>query len=171
MIYFTSDLHFGHANIIKFCNRPFSSVKEMNMQLVINYNSVVSNKDTTYILGDFAMRMPKAEVESILNSLNGNKVLIIGNHDDSSVINAKGWSSVHTVYELRDKDIHIVLSHFPMRSWNKSHYGSYHLYGHHHGGIEDYGFSFDVGVDAQNYFPISLDKVIDKMSTKTIKKY
>ena len=79
-IYYISDLHFGHANIMKFDNRPFNSVEEMNKALIDNWNSVVTDKDTVMILGDFCWGL-EDEWISILNKLRGTKQLILGNHD------------------------------------------------------------------------------------------
>lgn len=78
-IWFTSDHHFGHANIIKYCNRPYNSVAHMNALMVSAWNSVVEPEDTVYYLGDFAMQPHM--VTAILPTLNGTKVLIAGNHD------------------------------------------------------------------------------------------
>lgn len=81
MIYFTADTHFGHENVIRFCNRPFSSADEMDEMLIQNWNSRVKDNDTVYILGDMFFR--SANAESILQRLKGKKRLIIGNHDGS----------------------------------------------------------------------------------------
>lgn len=81
MIYFISDTHFFHQNIIKYCDRPFPSVEEMNEQLIKNWNQVVTEEDEVYFLGDFAMRGSTIEVKKILQQLKGRKYLIRGNHD------------------------------------------------------------------------------------------
>ena len=80
MIYFTSDTHFQHTNIIKYCNRPFKDVDEMNERLINNWNSIVSNDDTIYHPGDFCLSNDK-EIINIFKRLNDNKILICGNHD------------------------------------------------------------------------------------------
>lgn len=76
----TADCHFGHTNIIEYCGRPFSSIHEMNFELTRRWNSVVTQSDTVYILGDFAMGN-KASIPTYANKLNGRKILILGNHD------------------------------------------------------------------------------------------
>ena len=81
MIYYTSDLHFGHKNIIKYENRPWSSVKEMDQGLIDRWNNRVKNRDLVYILGDFTLSVSTSYVENILTALKGRKVLITGNHD------------------------------------------------------------------------------------------
>lgn len=81
MIYFTSDLHLGHENILRFANRPFGSVEEMNRTLIANYNALVREEDTVYILGDLTYRIPLTEAEPLIAKLNGKKHLIKGNHD------------------------------------------------------------------------------------------
>ena len=84
MIYFISDTHFYHSNIIKYCDRPFKDTNEMNETIINNWNSIVKNNDTIYHLGDFCLST-NDEIKSIFNKLNGNKILIRGNHDRKSV--------------------------------------------------------------------------------------
>ena len=86
--YFISDLHLGHENIIRLCERPFSDVDEMNKKLIKNWNNKVTAKDDVYIIGDIAYRS-KEDVSSIVNQLNGRKHLIIGNHDEKNLKNPK----------------------------------------------------------------------------------
>ena len=83
-IYVTSDTHFSHANIIKYCNRPYSSIEEMNQSLVENWNSVVNKNDLVIHLGDFAWGRTIQSIKQHLDKLNGNKILILGNHDSLS---------------------------------------------------------------------------------------
>ena len=166
MIYFTSDLHMGHANILKYCNRPFNDVHHMNKTLIDNYNSVVNQDSIVYILGDFAFKH-KGEAQKYFDRLNGNKFLIKGNHDNKDTCGL-GWGGVWDLKTIDVEGQSIVLCHFPMRTWDKSHHGSYHLFGHVHGRLPPYGLSFDVGVDAWNYFPVSFEQVKKKMATLTV---
>lgn len=92
-VFFTSDCHFDHANIIKYCSRPFESADEMNRQLILNWNKVVQWDDTVFILGDFCFGQ-KTRWEKILPQLNGNKYLILGNHDKLKYIPENGFEAV-----------------------------------------------------------------------------
>lgn len=177
MIYFTADLHLGHENIIRFCNRPFQSVQEMDETIINNWNSVIKTDDLVYFLGDFHMGS-RSEFRKYADRLNGSIYFIPGSHDKYPTRNcmiARGGSyfsfnepimeiNTNLVDEYGNKRL-IVLCHYSMRSWNKSHYASYHLFGHHHGKLEPYGLSFDIGVDTNNFFPYSLDDVEKKMKT------
>jgi len=162
MIWFTSDTHFNHKNIIKYCKRPFASVEEMNETLIQNWNNVVSNKDTIYHLGDFCFGVPYP----FLGRLNGKIKIISGSHDFIVKDNHLCYGNLLEIeVNILNKNQLIVLCHYSMRSWNKSHYGSWHLYGHHHGGLAPHGLSFDVGVDTNDFYPYSLDEVARKIST------
>lgn len=173
MIYFTSDLHFGHKNIIKYCNRPFKDVEDMNSKLIANWNSVVDHKDTVYILGDFAF-MPKDAAAAVFSSLYGHKAIVPGNHDSRD--NLKAYSQYGIVLDMlhemdvvvEDEKIHFVLCHYAMRVWNKSHHGAIHLYGHSHGSLPEdpHSLSCDVGVDSWDYKPVSMDDILVKMYKK-----
>jgi len=171
MIYFTSDIHFGHENIIKYCNRPFSSVDEMDDTLIKNWNSKVKPNDEIYVIGDFSFQAPS----KYLPLLNGKKYLVLGNHDDRKVMEqTNSWVWIRDYYELKlqvngQKQM-IALFHFAMRTWNKQHHGSWHLFGHSHGGMPPHGKSFDIGVDCWNYFPLSLDEVTAEMDKLEIVK-
>lgn len=81
MIFFTSDLHLGHENVIHFENRPFRNAAEMNQILIANYNAVVQPTDTVYLLGDLSFHIPVEEANELISRLNGKKHLILGNHD------------------------------------------------------------------------------------------
>lgn len=180
MIFFTSDLHIDHKNIIKHSNRPFESVEEMNKALIDNWNRVVGQRDTIYVLGDFSFGRPEEAVMT-LRHLSGTKFLIEGNHDKGCVKFKPfrdQFAGVRQLHEINvpDVDAHlgqqkIVMCHYAMRVWNKSHYGSWQLYGHSHGSLKDdpNSLSTDVGVDNTNYSPISYDQVKAIMKTKTWK--
>lgn len=81
MIYFTSDLHLGHENVIRFADRPFQNVSDMNRSLITNYNALVRDDDTVYILGDLTFKVNVEEADRLISKLNGRKILIKGNHD------------------------------------------------------------------------------------------
>lgn len=170
-IWFTADTHFNHANIIKYCNRPFETITDMDATMVENWNAVVKPGDTVYHIGDFMMPKQQQSVDMFLNKLNGKKILIKGNHDSHFVQHRPGWKEVHQYYELKDKGIQIVMFHYPIASWNGSFHRSWHLHGHTHGTYEpplwDDGkpkLSLDVGVDTHNFTPWSLEEVKEHMN-------
>lgn len=174
MTFFTSDLHFGHANIIKFCNRPFLSVDHMNQELIKNINSTVGLDDTLYILGDLAF-MQESEIIKILNQINcKNLHFIDGNHDkkirnDSGI---KRYFKSYDVYkEINVNGQHIILFHFPLLEWNAGHRGAWMLHGHTHGTLvlperlQDKKI-VDVGVDVWDMKPVSFNDLTIYMHDK-----
>jgi calcineurin-like phosphoesterase family protein len=162
-VWITSDNHWGHKNIIKYCNRPFSSVEEMNETLIDNWNSVVKSTDMVYHLGDFGFGKPEYLLD-IFKRLNGSrKVLIKGNHDKDSL--KLPWTSVHDLLEVTINEKIYNFCHFPMRTWNKSFHGSRSCFGHCHGMLKPHGYSCDVGVDSWDYTPVSID-TLEKLFEK-----
>jgi len=162
MIWFTADTHFSHKNVIKYCNRPFDSINDMNDCLIYNWNSLVSPGDIVYHLGDFGNDRDPAIV-SVFNKLKGNKILIQGNHDHSAIRNLN-WGWVKQVYYLKEHKL--WLSHFPHVYWHFSYYGSRHLFGHEHGKFDGIGKSIDVGVDTNDYKPYSINEVNELLKVK-----
>lgn len=167
-IFFTSDTHFGHTNIIKYSNRPFSCVEEMDEVLIENINKTVKRNDTLYHLGDWSFRNP----ESYKQRIHCRFVhLIWGNHDKQNRKDKSFISSLSGTYDLiRIKtEPNVTLCHYAMKTWDRAHYGTYHLYGHSHGTLRDdpNSLSFDVGVDCMGYLPISFDEVKTIMDKKT----
>jgi calcineurin-like phosphoesterase family protein len=170
---FISDTHWFHQNIIKYCNRPFESVDEMNETLLTNWNAKVKPQDTVYFLGDFAFA-PHDKVKAILDQLNGNLHLCRGNHD-------KPLNSLHhyftSVFDLKTIMIQdptcingvqpIVLCHYPLLTWDRQRYGAIHLHGHTHGNIkyDSKVKRIDVGVDNWNFTPVSYEEIKLFLST------
>lgn len=177
MIHFVSDTHFGHHNIIKYCDRPWDTVDEMNEGLIDNWNNVVKPDDDVYHLGDFCMGGTRPR--DWLRRLNGRVHLIRGNHDPH--VKDQGFASVQDYLELRVKGYRrIILLHFPMLRWNASHKGTWHLFGHVHGKLttkfdrltlED-SLAMDAGVDCHDYYPISIERVswVMRAKSKSLKK-
>ena len=155
--FFTADTHFSHYNIMRYCDRPFETVQEMNQTLIENWNNAVAPNDVVYHLGDFGF-WKRGDLNIIFRQLNGRKYLIKGNHDTSLTFKLD-WMWVKDVAGIKVNGYYIWLSHFPHVSWDKSFHGSWHLFGHVHGLTPGYGRSFDVGVDANNYSPVSVDHV------------
>ena len=176
-IWFTADTHFGHANIIHHCNRPFGSVQEMDEALIASINTHVAETDTLYHLGDFAFRGndPAAYRGRIrCRSI----VLILGNHDPQTLAGVTKpefsslFAGVHSLLRIKpsldDAAQQIMLCHYAMRVWDKVHHGSWHLFGHSHGTLPDDpgARSWDVGVDANGFKPVSLEAVAAIMTKK-----
>ena len=177
--FFISDLHFGHFNIMRYDNRPFTNVEEMDTTLINNWNSVVSNEDTVYILGDISWHNEEKTME-IFEQLNGTKVLIKGNHDKVARGSRlmKCFSAVCDYYELYlDKKTKIVMSHYPIPFWNGQFRDTIHLYGHVHNShqwnvfeswmkearaLQDIPMrAYNVGCMLIGYTPRTLEEIID----------
>lgn len=190
-IYFTSDNHFWHARVIEYCNRPFHHVEEMNEALIYNWNSVVTPEDTIYCLGDFSFAGRSVELYS--HRLNGNKILIPGNHDPIHPYNkhfkkalkrgdihywkrfyeSYGWTVLSEIGETLDiPGCGVVnLCHMPydtMDSRYTDHVpyndGRWLLCGHIHEKWQIRDKMINVGVDVWDYKPVSIDEI-----TKIIK--
>jgi calcineurin-like phosphoesterase family protein len=165
--WFTSDTHFGHRGILKesmHCRRcdHFSSVEEMDAHMVAMWNSVVGPKDTVYHLGDFAYNTPQAHADGIFAKLRGRKVLIHGNHEQRG--KRLAWAEQHKYLEVTVDGIDLVLFHYSMRSWNRMHHGSVHLFGHSHGSLDPLGMSLDVGVDCWGFRPVSVQEIMRRLT-------
>ena len=176
-IFFTSDTHWGHLNILKLCSRPCPTVEEMDEALINNWNSVVGKNDIVFHLGDFAFA-PNWRWKEIISRLNGEIHLIIGNHDEvrwpgDSIMSL--FAGVYNQLKLKiDNQHHVYLNHYPFLCYG----GTYRapencviqLHGHTHeypGGTgkdmdrlkHRFPYQYDVGVDNNNYTPVSWDKI------------
>lgn len=172
MIFFTADTHFGHGNILRYDDRPFKHIHEHDKILVANWNEAVGPKDEVWHLGDISWHGHKRTAE-ILYALNGKIHLIRGNHDqvvDKPAVKDR-FESIHDLHmlktQVKGKKQAIVLCHYGMRVWNKSHHGAWHLYGHSHCGLSPHGMSFDVGTCCHGYRPISLNEVAEIMAKRS----
>lgn len=192
MIWFTADTHFGHTNILGGGQRPFDSIDQMNARLISAINDRVSCRDTLYILGDFSYRTTVAEALRLRERINCQHIrLIRGNHDKdwgmlepAPRVAAKGkkrsasaspaagpFEAVLDYAELKPGECHgtrMVLSHYPMLSWNGKRRGSIQLHGHIHADCrynernrERGVLRYDVGVDANGYAPVSRDEILE----------
>ncbi|UYW26308.1 metallophosphoesterase family protein [Methylorubrum extorquens] len=159
----TADTHLLHAGIIPACRRPFSTIAEHDACLTEAWNATVAPGDTVYHLGDFAMSRDTDAIERAFRRLNGRKILIVGNHDKRS--RRLPWAEQHEgIYETTVEGRHVVMCHYPMRSWPRAFRGSLHLYGHTHGALTGTTQSCDVGVDVWSYRPVSLADILDQMA-------
>lgn len=168
--FFTADTHFRHTNILKHSNRPFLNIREHDEALIANWNSVVGEEDHVYHLGDFGFGSNESMFE-ILCRLRGKIHFIRGNHDKNFL---KGkckdrlvWVNDTKFLTVQEEGVtyKIFLSHYAHRTWDRKHYGTWHLFGHSHGTMKPHGLSFDVGVDCWNYTPISLKTISKKMDS------
>ncbi len=160
MYFFTSDEHYRHANIIKYCNRPFNTVQEMDTELIKRHNSVVTSGDTVIHAGDFTLGNREAAYR-YQKQLNGTHIFLKGSHDR--------WLKGRKVHEIWEKTIEgkfIVVCHYSMKVWHRSHYNSWQLYGHSHGGLEPQGKQWDIGVDNNNFYPVSFEQIKEIMSNR-----
>lgn len=175
--YITSDLHFGHANIMKFCPvtraRFKNDVAYMNEAMIKEWNEIVQPEDTTYILGDFAF-LPAAKAVEIVRRLNGSKILIEGNHDRKLLndpVFRREFAHVHKYFDLNYNGTKVVMSHYPFLEWDQMHRGSLHFFGHLHGGVtnqEKYR-CMDVGMDATGMIVIEIERAIASIANNEIK--
>lgn len=159
-IHFVADLHHAHPKIVDICNRPVSKEEHDEWLLKEVFNKYVDKKDEVYVLGDVSLYNRK-EAQKFVARMNGNKHLIVGNHD-KSVDHLGNWCEITQIkdfsYSRFGLNIHIVLCHFPMISWNRRIHGSWMLHGHTHGRneyineIEKYGLIYDVGIDNKEFF-------------------
>lgn len=192
-LYFTSDTHFGHKNIIRYSNRPFADVDEMNTTIINNINAKCPADAILYHFGDFGFG-DEQFCSDILDRINCKVIFLDGNHDKpmrsqkvrskfNPVTMFKSWvrspvrdglvQEMVPCVELKVKDPDaprgeqlIVMCHYPMLQWNKAHHGSWMLHGHCHGSLK-YPFPariLDVGVDPCGYWPISYNEVKQKMA-------
>ena len=134
MVFYISDLHIGHANVIKFDERPFADVTEMNRTIIENWNSRVKANDTVYILGEFIWAKEK-DWPFYVAALSGNKVLIRGNHDPRqfSAATKRLFQDITNLKEIKDSGRHVVMCHYPIPFFRAGFSPtSFMLYGHVH---------------------------------------
>lgn len=174
MIYFISDHHWGHKNIINSCNRPFDNVHDMNVYMINQWNSIINDDDEVYHLGDLSYKMSVNHLKTnVLDNLNGKIHLIKGNHDKDKIIN-KIKDRFETIqdykildYNYNDKLYKFVLFHYPIYSWYGKYRGSIHIHGHSHDKNNDInGNIINISVENINYKPMSIINIIEKINNK-----
>ena len=170
MKFYTSDLHFGHGNVIKYESRPFSSVEEMDDVLIERWNKKVKKGDEVYILGDFGF-INGERTNEILKRLNGRKYLVKGNHDyyflKDKNFNLDSFEWIKDYACIKDDGKILCMFHYPIAVWDRKHYGSIHLYGHVHSNtttehpltlvLEN---AYNVGCDVHNFEPVTLEEIL-----------
>lgn len=179
-VWFTSDLHFWHKNICKYCNRPFETMEEMHEALINNWNSVVKEDDTVFVLGDMGF-CGYDKLEPLMSQLNGKKYLIQGNHDSDKIVFRlyeaniiEGYYKIHEVTIIGDEecpDQQLTLCHFPMIDWPNKERGAWMVHGHQHQLPETPSCSvmhWDVGVDKNNLKPVSFEQLKINITTQFV---
>ena len=164
MIYFTSDEHFGHNNILKYCPeryKQFQTVYSMDEAIMERWNSRVNKNDIVINLGDVAF-----DNFDILDKLNGTKFLVLGNHDIKNKKKLAKWFKVYDELIVVDNTYDLVLCHYPMKEWPQKYHDYIHLHGHSHGKLYYDTMAVDVGVDCWNYTPITLDEIKERISER-----
>jgi calcineurin-like phosphoesterase family protein len=168
-IWFTADFHFWHKNIIRYCNRPFDSVEEMNQTILDRLNSRVKANDILYFLGDFCIG-PRARAVELRRQIRCKKIFAVpGNHDKEARKLTQEFSWLNDLAEVSVNGQRIVLCHYAMRVWNRSSHGAWHLHGHSHGRLpeQDASLSMDVGVDTHDFRPWHFDEIRERMRQKS----
>jgi calcineurin-like phosphoesterase family protein len=170
MIYYTGDLHFGHANCLKHDNRPFDSIEEMDKALIQYWNDIVTNNDEVYINGDFAYKNGKSS-SYYLKQLKGHKHLIIGNHDKTTLNEPEALKlleSVDKMMHVSDNGVQICICHYPLAEWNGYFRGAYHIYGHIHGTtnrayqiMKPEERALNCGCMINNYVPVTFKQLVE----------
>ena len=183
-IFFTSDLHFGHENVIRFDNRPFNTVKEMDEEMIKRWNAKVGKGDIVYVLGDFIWKAATNEAVSIIRRLNGQIILIKGNHD-RFLHNAAAKKALAGIKDYDDICVTLedgttrrcILSHYFIPFYNGHRYQAIHLHGHSHfteesaeevritTELNEKGYDlkiYNVGCMYWNYTPVTLDEILER---------
>jgi calcineurin-like phosphoesterase family protein len=189
-LFFISDFHVGHENVIRFDGRPFENVGEMHEALISNWNRVVGDEDIVFYLGDLSMRCHISTVKWFVEQLNGKIHFLMGNHDKYREIRNLGrfekiWGDDDVQgagkIQVRDETVkggwqHIEMSHYPILSWNKHHHSAWHLHGHCHQSLTknpDMSWYYkrkvmDVGCNGLDYTPISYLELKNIMDSKGV---
>ena len=181
--FFTADLHFGHENVLQFDNRPFNSVEEMDEELIKRWNNKVNPGDLVYILGDLIWKTRNDDAPTLLRRLNGQKILIKGNHDrflhnakaKKLLAGIKDYDLIHVTLE-DGTSTSVFLSHYFTPVYIGQYYGGIHLHAHSHITAEadeevayakylnEKGFKnriYNVGCMYWNYEPVTLDEILN----------
>lgn len=168
MYFFIGDEHYAHNRIIKYCNRPFKDYKEMDEVIIARNNEVVGDSDTVIHAGDFIPfkdynSSTSCDAQSYISRLKGSHVFLRGSHDN--------WmkSLANRFHEIWEKNIdghYLVVCHFAMHAWGRSHYNSWHLYGHSHHELNLPGKRHCISVENTDYYPLSFDQIKEIMAGK-----
>jgi calcineurin-like phosphoesterase family protein len=194
--WFTSDQHFDHVNVVRFCNRPWGDIKDMNKALTDRWNEVVGDDDVVFVLGDFCWRKDPVAVKKKIDELRGGHIFILpGNHDtDDQFKLVKKMDRVDLISDTAmifvsgidedkpSREHELMLSHFPLATWPHFRRGTLNLHGHIHSGprvrseVDQPGFdlilkpglTYDVGVDNNDYYPVEIRDILNKLNKQVI---
>lgn len=164
MIYFTADWHLGHTKLLRMLSRPFEDDTDYMFHIVGLLRSLDRQTDRLYILGDVFWK--KEILEEVLPFFPIETHIILGNHDHKLKNHLKRVKSVSQIKGIEIDGQYVVLCHYPMRAWNRSHYGAWQLHGHSHGKMRPYGYQLDVGVDVHKFEFVSWERIKDIMMTE-----
>lgn len=182
-VWFTSDSHFFHSNVIEYSHRPFSGVNEMNEEMIRRWNSVVHRDHTVFHLGDFCLGTPE-QWNYILDRLKGKIILIVGNHDSRQMSEdlIRRFELVTPQLRIRVGHQKIYLNHFPFLCFSGENYGDWQLFGHIHTNpyahnvIDEQRLSlllpnqYDVGVDNNDFTPVSFRRLQEIIKAEPVVK-
>ena len=176
--WFTADLHLGHDNIIRYCDRPFKTVTDMNQALIENWNARVGSDDTAYLLGDFCMARKREEVQEYRDQLNGKIILVRGNHDhkitrkvfqpdcfDDLPLEIGPYKCILAHRPFYPPQIEVPARDQDTNAARQASYGAFDfvISGHIHEKRLWTGKSFNVGVDKHDFFPLSFEEVLSHL--------
>ena len=169
MIYYTADVHFGHAKVLQFDGRPFETIEEHDRFIIERWNAKVTPEDQVYIVGDFCV-YSKEKSGYYLEQLNGRKYLIKGNHDSDLLKDPDAMSRfelVENICFIKDREYRIALCHFPLVEWHQYYRGAWHIYGHIHSTRErafqflrDEEKALNAGIMINHYEPVTMEELI-----------
>jgi len=162
MYFFIADEHYDHDNMLIYQDNPFEDITDKNETMISNHNSIVKSNDTTVHAGDFCWAKNYQGAQKFISRLNGNHIFLKGSHDKWLQRN----KSIQIWEKQFGKKVYLVVCHYAMHSWARSHYNSWHLYGHSHHDLNLSGKRHCISVENTNYFPISFEEIEEIMEKK-----
>ena len=167
-VWFTSDHHFNHLNIIQYCNRPFSSVEQMNEKMIEKWNKKIGPNDTVYVIGDFFLGDPNSGAK-ICSRLNGQKILVRGNHDKSKPqMLQSGFFEVHNSFCVTlSNGLNILLRHKPVEKIDVAKFCA-QIHGHVHSGQKMLEQKINVCVDLWDFEPVSEFEILELLNASNV---
>lgn len=167
-VWFTSDFHLGHFNIIRYCKRPFTDTREMDDALIERLNACAKPNDVLYFLGDFCVGNAERIADYRKRMACKTIHFVEGNHDKIARKQQQLFGSWNLLSEVNVAGQRIVLCHYAMRVWPHHAKGAWHLYGHSHGSLPDapLSLSMDIGVDSHKFRPWHFEELKAAMATK-----